>query len=160
MNQEFSEINSTEGENGAIADNSDHLGDIFLPTSTFCLLPKEFTNPIQRIFLSANGNLQRLLSSYYNSKVDVEIVYNKTIKNHTVQEHQKDTENYKEQVYLLSFERKVNLICKNKKVVVAKSKIHLLTQKAVNLITEKNVGISQFFSLILQSSYQDPTPNL
>ncbi|PVZ98338.1 hypothetical protein BB558_005658 [Smittium angustum] len=120
-----------------MAENSDiesktHLGDIFLPQKTFCTLPPEFSNPIQRIFLTANGNLQRLLSSYYNLPVSVDILYNQKIL-------PSDT-NPK-----VTFDRKVNLVCNNKTVCIAESKIYLLSDKATDLIINQKVGIAQFF---------------
>ena len=40
------------------------LGDIMAPSATFSKLPDGFT-PRQRLLLSANGNVERILSSYY-----------------------------------------------------------------------------------------------
>lgn len=38
----------------------------------------EFT-PIERIILTANGNLQRILSAFFNAAVTVKIIYNNVI---------------------------------------------------------------------------------
>eukprot|EP00123_Amoebidium_parasiticum_P000887 comp11806_c0_seq1/m.6418 comp11806_c0_seq1/g.6418 ORF comp11806_c0_seq1/g.6418 comp11806_c0_seq1/m.6418 type:complete len:106 (-) comp11806_c0_seq1:315-632(-) len=56
--------------------NQPHLGDLMGWQSTWVSLPEDFT-PLERVILTANGNLQRVMSSYYNAKVDVHIVYNR-----------------------------------------------------------------------------------
>ncbi|KAJ2581461.1 hypothetical protein H4S00_004530, partial [Coemansia sp. D1744] len=53
-----------------------HFGDVMSLRETSCMLPDVFKNPVQRIMLMANGNLQRVLSAYYNLPVSVEVVYN------------------------------------------------------------------------------------
>ncbi|ORX66486.1 ATP12-domain-containing protein [Linderina pennispora] len=50
----------------------DHFGDVMSQRETSCMLPAIFKNPVQRIMLMANGNLQRVLSAYYNLPVSVE----------------------------------------------------------------------------------------
>ena len=57
-----------------------HLGDL-MSTDTrasFASLPAKFS-PLERLLLTANGNLQRLISSYYNAPVTVTIVRNNQI---------------------------------------------------------------------------------
>ena len=39
-------------------------------------LAKKFA-PLERVLLTANGNLQRIISSYYNTSVEVHIVHNR-----------------------------------------------------------------------------------
>ncbi|KAI8847336.1 hypothetical protein BC829DRAFT_477322 [Chytridium lagenaria] len=52
-----------------------HFGDIMSSRETAITLPNEFS-PLERILLTANGNVQRILSAYYNSPVSVSIKYN------------------------------------------------------------------------------------
>lgn len=66
------------------------MGDImsWSPRQTCSVLPPGFT-PSQRILLTANGNVQRILSSYYNTSVTVDIIKNQKIKE-TIKEIQYD----------------------------------------------------------------------
>ena len=50
------------------------------PRESSIFLPSNYT-PLQRILLTANGNVQRILSSFYNSPVVVHIKYNRKIEN-------------------------------------------------------------------------------
>ena len=52
----------------AAAPRAGTFGDIMSPTVTGMALPAGFT-PLQRLLLSANGNVERLVSSYYNMPV-------------------------------------------------------------------------------------------
>eukprot|EP00938_MAST-03A_sp_MAST-3A-sp1_P004355 g4355.t1 len=54
-----------------------HFGDI-MGKQTFTALPDGFS-PIERIVLLANGNLQRVVSAFYNSKVTVRIRKNECV---------------------------------------------------------------------------------
>jgi len=51
------------------------LGDITAPNATFARCPVGFT-PRQRLLLSANGNVERILSSYYARPIQLFIVEN------------------------------------------------------------------------------------
>ena len=51
------------------------LGDIMAPATTFTRLPPGFT-PHQRLLLTANGNVERLLSSFYCKPAHVFVVLN------------------------------------------------------------------------------------
>jgi chorismate-pyruvate lyase len=44
-----------------------------------CINFKDEFTPIERILLTANGNLQRILSAFFNSTVSVKIIYNNQI---------------------------------------------------------------------------------
>ena len=57
------------------------LGDIagFRPLLSSANVPLEAFSPLQRVVLSANGNLQRLISSFYNLPVTVTCVRNEPL---------------------------------------------------------------------------------
>ena len=61
-------------------------------------LPAEFS-PLQRILLTANGNVQRILSAYYNDTVQVRVIWN---------EARESSPN------LNVFDRKVEIVCDEK----------------------------------------------
>jgi hypothetical protein len=58
------------------------------------LLIKPGFTPMERILLTANGNVQRILSSYYNEKVSVRVLFN---------QEKRDSQH--------EFERRVEIIC-------------------------------------------------
>ena len=72
-----------------------HLGDILSARETIVSFPlEEQFNGIERVLLTANGNLQRIMSAYYNSQVTVNIIHSTRISN--------------------AFDREVILSCNNK----------------------------------------------
>eukprot|EP00441_Pelagodinium_beii_P037064 CAMPEP_0197639230 /NCGR_PEP_ID=MMETSP1338-20131121/13913_1 /TAXON_ID=43686 ORGANISM="Pelagodinium beii, Strain RCC1491" /NCGR_SAMPLE_ID=MMETSP1338 /ASSEMBLY_ACC=CAM_ASM_000754 /LENGTH=370 /DNA_ID=CAMNT_0043211927 /DNA_START=36 /DNA_END=1148 /DNA_ORIENTATION=- len=53
-----------------------HLGDIMSPNQTGLLLPDGDFEPMQRVLLTANGNVHRLVSSfYYPAEVNVNVIF-------------------------------------------------------------------------------------
>lgn len=56
-----------------------HFGDIMSHTEVSIHFSKQEFTPIERILLTANGNLQRILSAFFNSAVTVKIIYNNQI---------------------------------------------------------------------------------
>ena len=108
----------------------DHFGDIMSANETWIQLPEIFS-PMERVVLTANGNLQRILSSYFNSPVSIQLCYNQKV------ESKKDS--------LESFKRCVDLICKGKPMCRAISSIDICSQEMLSLITNDQVGIGQLF---------------
>ncbi|KAJ3255995.1 hypothetical protein HK103_005802 [Boothiomyces macroporosus] len=104
-----------------------HLGDIMALTETNTILSGDYS-PLERICLTANGNLQRILSSYFNSKVTVGIIKNEKL-NQTN----------------LVYDRVVNLNCQGRTLCVAESTITITDGKIIQLIESKTVGIGQLF---------------
>lgn len=92
-------------------------------------LPDQFS-PLERIILTTNGNLQRLISAYYNATVSVEILQNNKRENTNV------------------FERVVLLKCLDQVFCKATSVVEIgNSSKALSLL-ESGVGLGQLFSLI------------
>lgn len=112
-----------------------HFGDILAPREITTVLPAGFTG-LERIVLSANGNLQRLMSAYYNSPVSVEIIKNDRVGQTSI------------------FEREVNLTCFGKAFCNAKSTVTIKKEEHLRLVLEEKVGIGQlFFHLRLLPSF-------
>ncbi|KAJ2779788.1 chaperone [Coemansia javaensis] len=118
------------GRNG----EPDHFGDVMSQRETSCMLPAVFRNPVQRIMLMANGNLQRVLSAYYNLPVSVEVVYNEP-----------EAPLPKAPQLPVRYRRSINLVCNRTIVCSAQSTVDLLTQKAADLVVSGGVGIGQLF---------------
>ncbi|KAJ2773812.1 hypothetical protein IWQ57_001120 [Coemansia nantahalensis] len=113
----------------------DHFGDVMSQRETSCMLPAVFKNPVQRIMLMANGNLQRVLSAYYNLPVSVEVVYSEP----------ETPMSAKSSRLPLRYRRRINLVCNRAVVCTAQSTVELLTQKAADLVVREGVGIGQLF---------------
>ncbi|KXN75042.1 hypothetical protein CONCODRAFT_33884 [Conidiobolus coronatus NRRL 28638] len=99
-------------------------------SDTTNILQGDFS-PIERIFLSANGNLQRLLSSYYNQKIYIEFV--------------KNIEKFDDANNLKIYDREVNLFCQSELICNAVSTITVTDKKIRKLIESGEVGIGQVF---------------
>lgn len=86
-------------------------------------------SPIQRIFISANGNLQQMLSAYHNSAISVTVVRNILVDD--------ESEAY--------YDRCVTLNCKDIVLCVASSKVYCISDEAKEAVASGNVGIGQLF---------------
>ena len=99
------------------------LGDIMghskLPTTS------DFT-PLQRVVLSANGNLQRLVSSYHNTAVTVTPRYNRSIRSGLI-------------------EREVELTVHGTVFAVATSTVRLESAELITAVEERGLAIGQLF---------------
>ncbi|KAK3815990.1 MAG: hypothetical protein J3R72DRAFT_461216 [Linnemannia gamsii] len=111
-----------------------HFGDIMAKRNTSLSLPDGF-NGFERILLTANGNLQRLISAYFNEVVTVTIVENKEI---PLLPNEDPT-------VLARFQREVNLLCNNKIFCNAKSQVLIRDQQVYDLVVKDGVGIGQIF---------------
>eukprot|EP01135_Chromosphaera_perkinsii_P006528 Nk52_evm1s538 gene=Nk52_evmTU1s538 len=112
-----------------------HMGDLMGARQTGYALPECFT-PLERIVLTANGNLQRVISAYYNSAVSVDIVYNRRVK---------ETTGGGDKGLPAVYERQVTLHCREEQFCTATSKIILNTAELVRLVEEERIGLGQLF---------------
>eukprot|EP01117_Protostelium_nocturnum_P018211 TRINITY_DN7574_c0_g1_i1.p1 TRINITY_DN7574_c0_g1~~TRINITY_DN7574_c0_g1_i1.p1 ORF type:complete len:208 (-),score=59.57 TRINITY_DN7574_c0_g1_i1:227-850(-) len=107
-----------------------HFGDIMSSRETTLRLPDQFT-PLERIALTANGNLQRILSAYFNETVSISVLKNVPI---TLTEGN-----------LGEYDREVELKCGSIVLCNAKSRICIKDQKILDLIEKEGVAIGQLF---------------
>ena len=84
--------------------------------------------PLERVVLTANGNLQRIMSAYYGSSVVVDV-----LKCDKVRERE--------------YDREVDLLVNGQKFCNAKGAIRLLDDDCVEAVESKAVGVGQLFSL-------------
>nr|CAG8529138.1 6888_t:CDS:2 [Entrophospora candida] len=101
-------------------------------------LPEEFTS-LERICLTANGNLQRILSSWFNKTIEIKI-----IKSMLVSSHKSNNLVYGSTI-LRKYDREVNLMCDGVILCNAKSNIILNDEEIIDLIENQGVGIGQLF---------------
>ncbi|KAG0334020.1 hypothetical protein BG004_000595 [Podila humilis] len=118
----------------AIVSIPGHFGDIMSKRDTTLTLPNGFTG-FERMLLTANGNLQRLISALFNMTVSVEILENTQV----------PLTPDEDPAVFARFQREVNLICKNKIVCNAKSQVFVKDQQVYDLVVNKGVGIGQIF---------------
>ncbi|KAF9944654.1 hypothetical protein BGZ70_004454, partial [Mortierella alpina] len=97
-------------------------------------LPEGFTG-FERILLTANGNLQRLISAYFNKTVTVNIIENKEV----------PLAQDEDPAVFARFQREVNLLCNDKVFCNAKSQVVIKDQKVYDLVVKNGVGIGQIF---------------
>ncbi|CAG8488620.1 6585_t:CDS:2 [Paraglomus brasilianum] len=132
-------IFSQSVHNGSILEIPNNFGDIMTTKDTILHLPEGFSG-LERICLAANGNLQRILSAWFNGAVTVQIVRN--IPTST------DLSNIgtnRNGTILRRYNREVNLCCKGKVLCNATSDVVISDNKVVDLIENEGVGIGQLF---------------
>ncbi|KAG0000583.1 hypothetical protein BGZ80_005965 [Entomortierella chlamydospora] len=117
-----------------IVKTSGHFGDVVSKRDTSLSLPDGFFG-FERILLTANGNLQRLISAYFNKTVSVKILED-------VQVPLKEDE---DPSVIARFQHEVNFLCNSKIVCNAKSQVLIKDQEVYDLVVEKGVGISPIF---------------
>lgn len=105
----------------------DHFGDI-MGLETISILAGNYT-PLERIILTANGNLQRIFSAYFNAKIVVNVKRN---------DFYNDGDH-------LRIERTVILECSGRELCTAASKITVSDPKFIDLLQSGKVGIGQLF---------------
>jgi len=96
-----------------------------------------YITPMERIALTANGNLQRLLSSYYDTDVHVILEYC------TLRKKQK--ENDQELPHHQIWDRCVHITVHNQNICTAYSEVTVYSEETQELIESGKVGIGQLF---------------
>jgi hypothetical protein len=91
-------------------------------------LPPGFDHfpPLDRVVLTANGNLQRIVSSFNNAPVQVNVLRNV-------------------QVATGKYNREVSITCAGQEFCVATSKITIRDADMIQAVESKKVGIGQLF---------------
>lgn len=114
--------------NIALAPRTPHLGDIMgkhLQTDMSIMSNISFT-PMQRVVLTANGNFQRIVSSFFNQAVSVTVIKNLRIRAGL-------------------YEREVVISIGAKPCCVASSIVICLSPESKRLVDSASVGIGQLF---------------
>jgi hypothetical protein len=109
-----------------------HLGDIMSCKETCIILKGDF-KPLERIVLTANGNLQRIFSAYFNTKIIVKIIKNDDVST---------------DVDKLIYDRIVHLVARDRVLCIASSKVLITNDKLIKLIKMENIGIGQLFRFL------------
>ncbi|KAJ3345510.1 hypothetical protein HDU91_007329 [Kappamyces sp. JEL0680] len=133
-----------------------HFGDIM---STGDVTSNEITGDftgLERIVLTANGNLQRILSAYFNAKVGVVIVKNKELPEGPeeawlAKQGGKIAKTVVQSPASLYFDRHVELVCSDRVMCDAKSLVEIYDTSIQELVSCGKVGIGQLYLNILPS---------
>ncbi|KAI9140547.1 hypothetical protein BKA69DRAFT_1079537 [Paraphysoderma sedebokerense] len=99
------------------------------PTSTSVYFDHDSCNftGLERILLSANGNVQRILSAYFNAPVNITLLQN---------QYNKSTN---------SIERKMKLECLGRTICIASSSVSITNPEYLAKLVDTDIGIGQFF---------------
>ncbi|KAI9343047.1 hypothetical protein DFJ73DRAFT_842028 [Zopfochytrium polystomum] len=97
-------------------------------------LPSSF-RPLERVILTANGNVQRIFSAFYNLPVTVEIVRNV----------RKPKAHFSDPLSLVEYDREVRLVVGGKTCCTATSVVKLFDDIQRRLVEDQQVGIGQLF---------------
>ncbi|OBZ91693.1 hypothetical protein A0J61_00266 [Choanephora cucurbitarum] len=98
--------------------------------NVFVRLPESFS-PLERILLQSAGNLQRILSAYYNVPSQVEIVKNEAVPS--------------ADSTLMQFDRKIVMYFGEKLVYEAESILAVKDSSVLELIEKHKFGLGQIF---------------
>lgn len=102
--------------------------DIFSLVSQY-----NITNPLDRILITANGNLQRLISSYYDAPV------------HVLVESCQQRPSFCNRKTTIIWDRVVHLQVYNRTFCIATSEITILDPQCAALVASQQVGLGQLF---------------
>ncbi|KAI8074890.1 hypothetical protein BC940DRAFT_286888 [Gongronella butleri] len=101
--------------------------------NVFVRLPEPFS-PLERMLLQASGNLQRLVSAYYNVPSRVEIIYNDVV-----------STNGTSAAVDRQYNRKTRIYFADKMVIEADSILYVKDPTVLELIEKHKYGLGQIF---------------
>jgi len=104
----------------------DSMGDLMAPNKTFMALPPTFTRS-QRLLLTANGNLERILSSFYATPIQTYVVFN----------HKRTSDVY---------DRQSCLLLGGKQLVLAKTTCFITKREWADAIEMRQIPIGALFA--------------
>lgn len=108
-----------------------HMGDLMSTgpsaSSSFAALPDSFA-PLERVLLTANGNLQRIISSFYNCTVTVRLQHNRNVAGRPG-----------------AFDREVRLYCRGQDFCTAVSEVEIEDAAMLQAVASGRVGLGQLF---------------
>ncbi|KAI8147007.1 hypothetical protein BJV82DRAFT_597406 [Fennellomyces sp. T-0311] len=128
----------------------------FTATNVFLQLPDGFS-PLERMVLQTTGNLQRLLSAYYNTPSHVVILKNDPIVTEEKETNGSATSNGKvngksngqsaeEEEFDMRFERKILMYFGDKLAYEADSIVSVKDSETHSLLAKHEFGLGQIFS--------------
>lgn len=124
----------------------------------FLKLPEEFS-PLERMVLQTNGNLQRLLSAYFNVPSRVQILKNELVPcsapdttdeesspfSSEAEEEQENGSAKKTRLLNMRFERKILMFFGDKLAYEADSIVAVKEPQTLSLLSKHHFGLGQVF---------------
>ena len=142
--------------------NSNMYTYVVTASNVFLQLPDGFS-PLERMVLQTTGNLQRLLSAYYNVPSHVVILKNELIpcgdgesdndnnNDNNMQQEQKEPDNNSQQLDIgqneldMRFERKILMYFGDKLAYEADSVVSVKDKHTLSLLAKHEYGLGQIF---------------
>ncbi|RUS19035.1 hypothetical protein BC937DRAFT_88056 [Endogone sp. FLAS-F59071] len=121
-----------------------YFGDIMSSRQTSLTFPGGFSG-MERIVLTANGNLQRIFSAFFNLPVTVDILKNEPLPPNARFDDESDSETDTITPVLQRYDREVNLCCGKVVVCNARSRILIRDANVLDMVVNRGVGIGQLF---------------
>ena len=143
----------TGGSLGDIMNNAESAAALLSSTSGLVMnenlsLNDRFPNcnftPMERIALTANGNLQRIFASYYDTPVTVEVI-SCVLRRRRRRRRRRQQQQPQEEDETMVWDRVVHVQVYNRTVCKATSVIRVNSPTCCELITSQTVGIAQMF---------------
>ncbi|CAO3652813.1 unnamed protein product [Cunninghamella blakesleeana] len=106
--------------------------------NVFVRLPEAFS-PVERMILQASGNLQRLISAYYNIPSHVEIIYNNVMNSNNTNSSHSPSQSYTQ------YDRKIKMYFGDKMIYEADSILYVKDPTVLELIEKHKYGLGQIF---------------
>lgn len=103
-----------------------HFGDIMAAAHTRIELPPSDFSPLQRLLLTANGNVGRIVSAYYGHQVSVSV-------------------NYSRPAALGGYEREVTMSIFSRPFLVARSSVHVLDPEWCRAVDAGTMPLGSIF---------------
>lgn len=124
---------------------ADNFGDVMGGCETNMIVGGSFT-PLERIVITANGNLQRIMSAYYGAPVIVNIIKCDPIKDikSYITDRRIDTNNNDDNL-LCVYDREVSLLMNSQIFCIAKGMIEIYDKELIDAIEYKKIGLGQMF---------------
>lgn len=119
---------SASTTNESVSYGANNFGDIMGGCETHIIVGGSFT-PMERVVLTANGNLQRIMSAYYGAPVSVDVKKCNKVNSS----------------YDMLYDREVDLIMGGQVFCTAVGRIELLDRSCVEAIEGKKIGVGQLF---------------
>ena len=123
---------------------ADNFGDIMGGCETNVIVGGSFT-AIERIIITANGNLQRIMSAYYGAPVIVNILKCDPIEDISSYKNTKVLDTNHSNNLLCVYNREVTLLMNNQIFCTAKGLIEIYDKELIDAIEYKKIGIGQIF---------------
>jgi hypothetical protein len=124
---------------------ADNFGDLMGGCETNMIVGGSFT-PLERIIITANGNLQRIMSAYYGAPVIVNILKCDPIEDITLYKNTKIyNDNTNKNTLLCVYDREVTLLMNDQIFCTAKGLIEIYDKELIDAIEYKKIGIGQIF---------------